>query len=77
MERLHLWKFDVNGSLASARNKSLGRFLNNLLSFAAVTKRKKKILSITQTAKRLFVTEQKETHLIKHYIKATFFVSVV
>lgn len=58
MEMLHTWKFDVNGSLAKACNKSLGRFLNNLLRFAAVRKeRKKQIMPITQAANKPSINE--------------------
>lgn len=59
MERLHLWKFDVNGSVASACNTSSGKFLNILLSFAAITKKKiKKVFSITKTGLRWTYTDE-------------------
>lgn len=53
MERLHIWKFDDNGLVANACNTSSGKFLNNLLVFAAITKKnEKRMLSITQAANR-------------------------
>lgn len=73
MERLHIWKFDVNGSVANACNTSSGKFLNNLLSFAAITKKnEERMLSITQAANRWTNTEH-ETNLIKYGIKVNFF----